>query len=522
MIFAELPVAEAAGALLAHSQPVAGKRWAKGRVLDAADIAAAEAAGVARLTVARLEAGDIGEDDAAAALAAALAGPGVTALPAAHGRANLAARHPGLLQLDAAAVAALNAADEAVTLGTLAPLARVDAGDIVATVKIIRYAVPGALLQSLVPAAVPLAVLPFGRLAVTLIATSLGPASDKVLARTLAVTRRRVEALGCDLAELRPCLHHAGALAAVLATAPGDIILVAGASATVDRGDVIPAAILAAGGRVERLGMPVDPGNLLCLGFLGNRAVIGLPGCARSPKRNGLDFVIERLAAGLPVTSADIAAMGVGGLLAEAERPEPRAAAAGVPRLTGAIILAAGRSTRMGGEHKLLADWRGRPLVAHVADAVAAAGLPPPLVVLGERAGDVRAALADRPAHFVTAADHADGLSRSLAAGIAAAPPEWDAALICLGDMPRLEPELLRALATAPGDVALPLWQGKRGNPVRWSRRHFARLQALQGDVGGKAVLADAAVLTEIDAPSDAIHDDIDTPAALAALRARA
>ena len=200
--------------------------------------------------------------------------------------------------------------------------------------------------------------------------------------------------------------------------------------------------------------MPVDPGNLLCLASLDGRPVIGLPGCAKSPKRNGFDIVLERLVAGLPVTSGDIAMMGAGGLLPEAERPEPRAPAAKGP--VGAIILAAGRSSRMGDEHKLLADWRGKPLVAHVVDAVAAAGLPPPVVVLGARAEEVRAALGERPAVYVMAADYAEGLSRSLRAGIAAVPPTWSAAIICLADMPRITPALLQALAAAPGDVALP------------------------------------------------------------------
>jgi molybdenum cofactor cytidylyltransferase len=213
--------------------------------------------------------------------------------------------------------------------------------------------------------------------------------------------------------------------------------------------------------------------------------------------------------------------MGAGGLLPEAERPQPRAAQTVLAGPTGAIILAAGRSSRMGGAHKLLELWRGKPLVAHVADAIAAAGLPPPVIVLGARAADVRAALGDRPGHFVIAEDHEDGLAHSLRAGIATAPAAWAGALVCLGDMPRIEPGLLRALAAAPG-VAVPVWDGRRGNPVRWPRALFPRLQALAGDVGGKAILADqAGAVTVIAASSDAIFDDIDTPAALAALRGR-
>ncbi len=519
MIFAALPIAEAEGGLLAHSLVVGGTRWPKGRVLVAADIVAARAAGLTHLTIARLAADDIGEDAAATRLAGRLAGPGLVALPAAHGRANIAAAAAGVFGADAAMIAAVNRIDEALTLATLPPGARVAAGEIVATVKIIRYAVAAPTLDAALAAGVPMSLAAFRPRRLALIATTLAGTSEKGLAKTLRVTRDRVESLGGTLTALPDCAHDAAALATAIAAADAEILLIIGASATVDRGDVIPAALVAAGGVVDRLGMPVDPGNLLCLGRRGAMPVIGLPGCARSPKRNGFDIILERLVAGLAVTNDDIAMMGAGGLLPEAERPEPRAAAAAGP--VGAIILAAGRSSRMGEAHKLLADWRGKPLVAHVADAIAAAGLPPPLVVLGARADEVRAALAGRDVQFVVAEDYAEGLSRSLRAGIAAVPGGWRAALVCLGDMPRVEPQVLAALAAAPGDVALPVWAGKRGNPVRWDRRHFARLMALSGDVGGKAVLADAAELHEVAAPSDAVLDDIDTPAALAALRAR-
>ncbi len=532
MIFAAVPLAQAEAGILGHSLLVGTARWPKGRVLSAVDIAAAAAAGLTSLTIARLGADDVGEDAAASRLAAALGGPGLMALPAAHGRANLAARSAGILGFDPFMVAAVNAADEALTLATLPPDSRVAAGEIVATIKVIRYAVGQDRLKAAIAAAGPIALARFRPLSVALLSTILNGTTDKALAKTLRVTRDRVESLGCTLVELAPCPHDIASLGARLATLPPcDMLLIAGASATVDRGDVLPAAITAAGGHVERLGMPVDPGNLLCLADLGGRPVIGLPGCARSPKRNGFDIVLERLVAGRGVTSHDIAMMGAGGLLPEAERPEPRAVAApprgpvvaAPPRgPVGAIILAAGRSSRMGENHKLLALWRGKPLVAHVADAIAAAGLPPPIVVLGARADAVRAALGDRPAHFITAADYAEGLSHSLRAGLAAVPDDWSAALICLADMPCIEPEILAAIARARGEIVVPEWNGKRGNPVRWDRAYFPRLMALEGDVGGKTLLAEHAhAITMIAAPSDAILDDIDTPAALAGLQDR-
>lgn len=522
VIFANVATDAATGGVLAHSLSIAGVRWSKGRILDAADIAAAATAGVARLTIARLGPDDIDEDTAAAALAAALVGAGVVALAPAHGRVNLAAIADGVCVIDAAKVAAVNGIDEAITLATLPPGARVASGEIMATIKIIPYAVAAPALADTIAiaAANPISVAAFKPLAVALIQTRLPGVSAKMLAKTARVTRDRIERLGGQLVEMAPCAHDTAALAAAIAAAPGDLLLIAGASATVDRGDVIPAALAAAKGCVERLGMPVDPGNLLCLGSLGGRPVIGLPGCARSPRRNGFDIVLESLFAGLPVTTASIAAMGAGGLLPEAERPQPRAASDGVPRTTGAIVLAAGRSSRMGTAHKLLEDWQGKPLVAHVVDAIATAGLPPPVVVLGARADAVRAALGNREAKFVIADDYAEGLAHSLRTGLAAIPADWDAALVCLADMPRIDASLLAALSKAPGTVVMPTWAGKRGNPVRWSRTHFAALMALEGDVGGKAVLA-GLVPVEVAAENDAIFDDIDTPEALAALRAR-
>lgn len=537
MTFGEVATSDAAGAVLAHSVVVGTVRWSKGRLIGSADVATALAAGVARLTVARLDAGDVAENEAAAVLAARLAGPNVSAAAAAHGRANLIAAATGLVRLDAAAVDAANAVDESLTIGTLAPLTRVAAGDVVATVKIIPYAVPRATLAAAAAAAAPIGVTAFAPRRFVLIQTRVAGTTDKVLARTDAVTRDRIARLGGSLAPWVACAHDAVALAAVIAAVDADaIVLIAGASATADRRDVVPAAIVAAGGTIERLGMPVDPGNLLCLGSHAGRAVVGLPGCARSPKRNGFDWVLERLAAGIAVDGREIAAMGVGGLLPEAERPQPRVVAGGAAAATvGAIVLAAGRSTRMGSVNKLLADLDGRPVVAHAIAAVATAGLAGPVVVLGHMADAVRTAIGaethgdgggggaapGETTRFVIAQDFNGGMSRSLAAGLAAAPPDWCAALIVLGDMPRVAPTTLAAIAAAVTDsdaVVVPLADGKRGNPVAWGRAHWPRLATLTGDAGGRALLAEVAIV-EFETGDPGILADVDTPAALALLR---
>ncbi len=183
---------------------------------------------------------------------------------------------------------------------------------------------------------------------------------------------------------------------------------------------------------------------------------------------------------------------------------------------TGALLLAAGRGTRMGGPNKLTALIDGRPVVAHAADAALAAGLPL-LVVTGDRAAEVRAALAGRDLIFVDAPDYAEGMAASLRAGIAAVPAAWDAVLVLLGDMPRLRPATLAALAAAPG-IVVPQFNGRNGNPVRWPRRHFPALAALTGDTGGKALFAGLDIdLLSVDDPG--ILADVDTPHALAALQ---
>lgn len=190
--------------------------------------------------------------------------------------------------------------------------------------------------------------------------------------------------------------------------------------------------------------------------------------------------------------------------------------------MIGAIVLAAGRSTRMGGANKLLADLGGTPVIAHTVDAVVAAGLPP-LVVLGHMAATVRAALVGRVAQFITAADHAAGLSRSLAAGLAAAPPDWHAALIVLGDMPAIAPATLAAIAraaTSPTDVVVPVYGARRGNPVAWGRAHWRQLAAITGDHGARHLLEEVQA-TELIVADPGVGLDVDTAAALAALRQR-
>lgn len=519
MKFGLIPVAEAVGAVLAHG---AGA-LRKGRLLTPEDVAALAAAGIHEVMAARLAPGDVDENRAAARIAARLAGEGVAASPAATGRANLVATCAGLLVLDGAALAAVNSVDEGVTLATLLPHRRVQPGDLVATVKIIPFAVSEAAVARAEAAARPLRVAPFSRRKVGLIITETGRGKAGLAAKAEAATRARVEALGGHLATVRRVAHTAEAIAAALAElADHALLLVAGETATGDRGDVVPQGIVAAGGRISRFGMPVDPGNLLLLASLRDTPVIGLPSCARALKRNGFDLVLEPVMAGLAVGPNDLAGMGVGGLLAEiASRPSPRALRMR-PRHAGVagVILAAGLSRRMG-RTKLLEPVAGAPLIRRVTERLLALGLAEVVVVTGHDAEGVGAALAGLPVRLIHNADYAQGLSTSLRAGIGALGAEVKVALVALGDMPHVAEDDMAALLRAGGGkrVAVPVRAGRRGNPVLWPRAHFPALMALTGDQGARSLLAGLDDVVEVAAGDDGIFTDIDTPDDLTSIR---
>ena len=545
--FGEIPADEAAGAILAHSLKLGATVLKKGRVLSAADIEAIAAAGLSHVVAARLDPGDIREDEAAGRVADAVAGGNIATSPAFTGRANLFAEARGVLVFDRDRLDRLNLVDEAVTLGTLPPFAIVEPRQMVATVKIIPFAVPDAAVARAADFAAEggplLRVAAFAARRVALIQTRLPGLKESILDKTRAVTEQRLAALGSVLAREERCGHATAELAPRIAAAVeagAEIVLVHGASVIVDRRDVIPAAIEAAGGRIEHFGMPVDPGNMLLLGRLGDRPVLGLPGCARSPKVNGFDWVLERLAAGVPVGREDIMRMGAGGLLAEIpSRPLPRAEASPGPAARqvqpkvppgpriAALLLAAGQSRRMGGPNKLLEPIDGTPMVARTAQRLLSSRARPIVAVLGNQAERVDAALGNLPVERVRNPAFAEGLSTSLKRGLAALPDDIDGVIVCLGDMPLVAGRDLDRLIAAFNPVegraiVVPTRRGKRGNPVLWARRFFAEMAELAGDVGAKHLIGEHAELVcEVEMDSDGVLVDIDTPDALAALRGK-
>jgi len=533
MKFGEIAVGDALGAILAHSVSHRDGVFKKGRVIAPEDVELLEASGVMRVFAARLDPDDMPEDDAAAAVAQAIAGPGAEAQEPFTGRANLHATAAGVAVIDGERVLALNRLDESLTLATVAPFETVTKRQLLATVKVIPFAVPKPVVDQalqLVGSQPLVSLAPFRAKRAGLVVTTLPQTKPSIVRKSETAMRDRLMSLGSTLGEVVICGHQTAEIAAAIARleASGhDPVLVFGASAIVDRGDVIPAGLVRAGGTVIHLGMPVDPGNLMMLGRLADTPVIGVPSCARSPKVNGFDWVLARILAGIEVTGRDIMDMGAGGLLKEImSRPTPRDASAPTAPTVGAVLLAAGASRRMGGPNKLLARiGSGEPMIRATAENLVAAGVQPIIVVTGRDAGDIEQALSGLDVRFVNNADYPSGLGSSIRAGAAAVPDGVDGLLVMLGDMPLVGPRIVRRLVAGfnPQEgrlIVVPVHQGRRGNPVLFARQFLPALAALTGDEGARSLLdRHADHVAEVETGSTTIFADFDTPESLAALR---
>lgn len=538
MKFGRFLLEDCGGAILAHTLRQGKLTIRKGTVLSKADLQQVSDAGIDSLIVAIPGKEDVNEDVAAGRIAEALGVSGAIAADAGTGRVNFHAEHAGVLRISAERIDAINAVDPGITFATLADFMPVKAGRMVATVKIIPYAVAEKAVEAveaLAGQAGVLAVHNYAAKRVGLISTRLPALKDATIAKTARVMAGRLQASGSTVVFHDAVGHEAAQIEEALRQRAGDcdLMIVFGASAICDDRDVIPEGLRAAGGKVVRLGMPVDPGNLLMLGELDGKPVLGAPGCARSPARNGFDFVLERLLAGIAVTSQDIGRMGSGGLLMEiASRPQPREASGSSKAKTfiSAIVLAAGQSRRMGKDNKLLLDHGGEPIVRHVMRAALdAKSIAKVIAVTGYEGEAVKAALEGLDVKVVHNAGYEEGLAASLRCGIEAVSPGASHVIILLGDMPKVTPDMLEAMAKALGEnahgiaaekaIVVATNKGKRGNPVLWPRAHFEALAAISGDTGARHLIgqnADDVVEVEI---GEAAALDVDTPQAYALLK---
>lgn len=534
MKFGDTPLSKAQGAILAHSIRIGARTFKKGISLKSGDIKYLVEHGVNSLVLARLSESDLDENKAAQKLAKALKSAGLSTGRAGTGRCNLIATRDGLIQIDKKIIDNLNQKNEAITISTVGPNSVLKTGDIAATVKIITFGVSDKIVSACckkINQKQPFKLHPFKKLRVGLIQTTFPGFKNNLIEKAHQVTQNRIDALGSDFSHEIICGHGKTEItAAILEMHRRKIttLLILGASAITDRRDIVPQAVLQAGGILEHFGMPVDPGNLLLLAKLKAMHILGIPGSARSPRPHGFDWILQRLAAGISVGSKDITAMGVGGLLKEIPtRPMPRKHNENrVPtkrKNIAAIILAAGQSRRMGKENKMLIKIDGKPMVRHSVEAVMQAGINKICVVTGYQSKKLENALDGLKFKLVKNSQYSEGLSSSLKAGVNALPESIEGALVLLGDMPRVNPSHLNLLMEAfnPDEnklICVPTSQGKRGNPVLWHKRFFSSISEVSGDVGARHLIGEYDdYVVDVEMNDNAVILDLDTPGAVQA-----
>jgi molybdenum cofactor cytidylyltransferase len=182
-----------------------------------------------------------------------------------------------------------------------------------------------------------------------------------------------------------------------------------------------------------------------------------------------------------------------------------------------ALVLAAGESKRMAGQHKLLLPFAGKTIVESTVDAILQAHVDAVIVVLGHEAEKVRKALQHLPVQFVHNPAYQSGMASSIHAGLAALAADAGAVIISLADLPLVQSAELNLLTSSflnaqEKTIAVPTFAGRRGNPVIFDLRYRPEMLALHGDVGCKSILAchPAAVL-EVEVPTASVLEDVDT-----------
>ncbi|GHF25294.1 4-diphosphocytidyl-2C-methyl-D-erythritol kinase [Kordiimonas sediminis] len=529
MQFETRDIQSAIGWYLAHSIAGASTRYGKGTeiTLEIVNDVTSNSDNISNtinilVSVFKPEKDDIDENTAAANLARAIASDtGTVHIPdAARGRVDLYASTNGLLDLGNS-FDAFNQVHEACTVAALPTMTPVRKGQKIATIKIIPFTVHKDIieqLQSLPPA---ITVHPFTPFKAAMIDTHIS-ASPK----TRRVTENRLQSFEGTLHKHVTCTHTQEEIASNIEAYSRDpdidCILIAGRAAIADRRDDIPAALISAGGTVEYLGMPVDPGNLLMLGHLGKKLVIGLPGCARSPAPNGADILLARFAAKLKTTGADIQKMGRGGLLNGALTYyadfSAKSQDTNADNNTAAIILAAGQSSRAQGRNKLLGKIGSETVIRKTTDLYKAIVTSTPIIVLGHDADHIIQTVGNNGIRTIHNPDHTSGMASSIRAGIQAIPDTAELVFIALGDMPFVHKETIQQLITAAQDnpddgIFIPTLGKKRGNPVLWRRPILSLFENLAGDTGGRQIIhANEHLVREVPVHDPAILIDLDTP----------
>ena len=531
MKFGEKPINECVGDLLVHSVKTPDGKLPKGTRLSKTHIEALRFIGAEFLLVASIEEDDVEENSAASMLSNAFLKNGFQLSVPATGRVNFIAEALSIVRLDVEKIKSLNEIDEAITFSTVMPDQLVTVGQMIATMKIIPYAVSKSSIDNAL-LVISNSDLVSCRTIVSrkfsLIQTSFEDTKPSIISATEDVTRTRLSQLESPLIDSQVTAHKASEVYEALLRGRehgAEAFLLCGASAIADRLDVLPEALRMVGGEVNHLGLPVDPGNLSMVGEWDGMLVLGMPGCARSPKLNGLDWLLQKALAGIKLDKSELSGMAVGGLLADiASRPLPRRLihknTEKNQKIAG-ILLAAGSSRRMGNENKLLLPIEtGLPMIRWIAQTYVDADIDKLFVVTGFQHKKISKALLGLDVEFVHNHVYQTGQASSVVRGIERLSEQYDCALIGLADMPFVTSDLInrlikshKLLSKPEVRITMPIIDGRRANPVIWGRAFFDELQAISGDEGGRQILS--AYLSAVNGVSwdkTEVTEDIDLP----------
>ena len=518
------------GVVLAQTYNLPGKIISKGTFVTNEVVGYFKTGNVKTILCAVPEEGDIHEDEAAEAISSAIDKNHIYADKASTGRVNFKSQSLCLVRYDRDFIKELNLVDESIAFSIVEHNQLLAEGDLIATLKIIPFFMQKKYVDRVIKILAKDELFKIHSLKkkeVILIQTCFEWQKKSIFTATSNVTKARLEALGCSLKKEKLINHDYDTLRAIIRSSvknEPEILLVSGATAITDRSDYIPKAILSEGGEIIQYGLAVDPGNLLLIGKVGNTTVIGMPGCARSPKLNGFDWVLQLLMADIPINREELADMGAGGLLMEiASRPLPRALAKSVSKREKkvmGVILAAGNSTRMGKDNKLLKNVGDAPLIRNTAIEMLKSDLDTCSIVLGYQSDKVAAVIKDLDIRLILNPMWEEGQASSLRAAINTLDATYSDLLIMLGDLPGIKSSHINSIIeehlltdNRKSKITIPSFKGQKGNPVIWGRSFFHDLSNLEGDVGGRTLFSEhpAAInILEMDDPW--VVKDADTP----------
>jgi molybdenum cofactor cytidylyltransferase len=521
---------ESLGSVIAQTYNLPGKTISKGTFMTSEIVDYFKEGDVQNILCAVPDNDDIHEDEAANIISNAIDRSHLYTESASTGRVNFKSRSLCLVRYERELIKEVNLVDESIAFSIVEHNQLLAKNDLIATLKIIPFFTQKKYVDQVISILAKNELFKthsLNKKEVSLIQTSFEWQKKSMFKATSNVTRNRLEALDCSLNEEKLIRHDFEVLRSEIRSSIEsgiDILLISGASAIIDRSDYIPKAILSEGGEIIQYGLAVDPGNLLLIGKVGNTTVIGMPGCARSPKLNGFDWVLQLLMADIPINREELADMGAGGLLMEiASRPLPRALAKSVSKREKkvmGVILAAGNSTRMGKDNKLLRNIGTAPLIRNTAIEMLKSDLDTCSIVLGYQSDKVADVIKDLNINLILNPLWKEGQASSLRAAINSLDPTYSDLLIMLGDLPGIKSSHINSIIeehlltdNRKSKMTIPSFKGQKGNPVIWGRSFFHDLSNLEGDVGGRVLFSQhpAAInLIEMDDPS--VVTDTDTP----------